>query len=230
MGEFQGKSHCWTKSRQRLVSHLPKKSWLSPRLLDKYSVDWWDKSYIWRKTNTAFHKKNIIPTVNHGGGSVMVWGCFAASGPGWFAIIDGTMNSALYQKILKENIQPSVCDLKHTWVMQQHNDPKHTSKSTSEWLKKNKIKVLEWPNQSPDLNPIEMLWHDLKHSFHARKLSNVAELKQFCKEEWAKIHSQWCERLIASYCKNWVAQPVYRFRGQLLFHVVPGRFGQLFFP
>ncbi len=47
------------------------------------------------ETNTAFHKKNIIPTVNHGGGSVMVWGCFAASGPGWLAIIDGTMNSAL---------------------------------------------------------------------------------------------------------------------------------------
>ncbi len=49
------------------------------------------------------------------------------------------MNSALYQKILKENIQPSVCDLKlkRTWVMQQDNDLKHISKSTSEWLKKN---------------------------------------------------------------------------------------------
>ncbi|KAF7642649.1 hypothetical protein LDENG_00253840 [Lucifuga dentata] len=35
-----------------------------------------------RKTNTAFQKKNIIPTVKHGGGSVMAWGCFAASGPG----------------------------------------------------------------------------------------------------------------------------------------------------
>ena len=64
--------------------------------------------YIWCKTNTAFHKKNIIPTVKHGGGSVMVWGCFAASGPGRLAVIDGTMNSALYQKILKENVRPSV--------------------------------------------------------------------------------------------------------------------------
>ncbi len=168
----------------------------------------------------------------------MVRGCFAASGPGRLAIIiDGTMNSALYQKILKENVRTSVCDLKlkHTWVMQQDNDPKHTSKSTSEWLKKNKIKVLEQPSQSPDLNPIEMLWHDLKQSIHARKPSNVAELKQFCKEEWVKIPPQRCERLIASYHTRLIAVVAakcsttsYQIYNQLLFHVGPGRFGPLF--
>ncbi|KAK3538860.1 hypothetical protein QTP86_018780, partial [Hemibagrus guttatus] len=152
-------------------------------------------------------KKTIIPTVKYGGGSVMVWGCFAASGPGRLAVINGTMNSAVYQKILKENVRPSVCDLKlkRTWVLQQDNDPKHTSKSTSEWLKKNKMKTLEWPSQSPDLNPIEMLWHDLKKVVHARKPSNVAELQQFCKDEWAKIPPQRCNRLIASYGKRLIA-------------------------
>ncbi len=82
------------------------------------------------------------------------------------------MNSALYQKILKENVRPSVYDLKlkRTWVMQQDNDPKHTSKSTSEWLKKHKIKVLEWPSQSPEFKSDEMLWHDLKQSIRARNL------------------------------------------------------------
>ncbi len=91
---------------------------------------------------------------------MMVWGCFAVSGSGRLAVIDGAMNSALYQKILKENVRSSVCDkLRCTWVLKQHNDPKHTSKSTSEWLKRNKIKVLEWPTQSPYLNPVEMLVH-----------------------------------------------------------------------
>ncbi|KAK3514588.1 hypothetical protein QTP70_021648, partial [Hemibagrus guttatus] len=156
---------------------------------------------------TPHFRKNIIPTVKYGGGSVMVWGCFAASGPGRLAVINGTMNSAVYQKILKENVRPSVCDLnlKRTWVLQQDNDPKHTSKSTSEWLKKNKMKTLECPSQSPDFNPIEMLWHDLKKVVHARKPSNVAELQQFCKDEWAKIPPQRCNRLIASYGKHLIA-------------------------
>ncbi len=64
---------------------------------------------------------------------------FKLQDPARLAISDGTMNSALYKKILKATVQPSVCDLKlkHTWVIQQDNDPKHTSKSTSEWLKNN---------------------------------------------------------------------------------------------
>ncbi|KAI4877692.1 hypothetical protein NFI96_023429, partial [Prochilodus magdalenae] len=141
-------------------------------------------------------------------------------GPGILAVINGAMNSTVYQKILKENGRPSVRNLKlkQTWDLQQDNDPKHTSKSTFDWLKKNKVKSLEWPSQSPDLTPIEMLWHDLKKEVHARKPSDVAEFQQFSKDEWAKIPPQHCERLIASYrkCSMWqllllrVAQPVNR--------------------
>ncbi len=88
------------------------------------------------KSTQLFIKRTSYQQSNMVG---VVWWSGAASGPGRLAIIDETMNSALYQKILKENICPSVCDLKLkcTWVMHQDNDPKHTSNSTSEWLKKN---------------------------------------------------------------------------------------------
>ncbi len=77
--------------------------------------------------------------------------------------------------------------LKRKWVMQQHNDPKHTRHSTKEGLKKSKVNVLEWPNQSLDLNPIEVLWKDLKQAVHRRKPTNITQLKWFCTAKWANI-------------------------------------------
>lgn len=52
------------------------------------------------------------------------------------------------------------------------NDPKHTAKLATKWLKDNKVNVLEWPLQSLDLNPIEMLWANLKRSVQARRPTN----------------------------------------------------------
>ena len=75
-----------------------------------------------------------------------------------------------YQEILEANVQRSVWTwkLKRGWVFQQDNDPKYTSKSNMKYLQESRMKVLEWP-QSPDLNIIENLWRDLKHTVHARK-------------------------------------------------------------
>ena len=91
--------------------------------------------------------------------------------------------------ILGDKLLPSVRALKMgcEWVFQHDNDPKHTAKATKEWLKKKHIKVLEWPSQSSDLNPIKNLWRELKLRLAKRQPRNLKDLERICKEEWTKI-------------------------------------------
>ena len=69
----------------------------------------------------------------------------------------------------------------------------------------NRRKYTFWSGPvSPDLNPIEILWHDLKRAVHTGHPKNIAELKQFCKEEWSKFPPDRCVGLIHNYRKRLV--------------------------
>ncbi len=165
------------------------------------------KRYVWRKPGSTHHLSNTVPTVKHGGGSIMLWGCFSAAGTGRLVAIEGKMNAAKYKDILDENLLQSAQDLRlgRRFTFQQDNDPKHTAKITKEWLHNNSVTVLEWPSQSPDLNPIEHLWRDLKMAVHQRLPSNLTELERICKEEWQRIPKSRCEKLVASFPKRLMA-------------------------
>ncbi len=72
----------------------------------------------------------MVPTVKHGGGSVLMWGCMSAAGVGELHFIDGIMHSQMYCSILKEKMLPSLRALGRHALFQHDNDPKHTSKAT----------------------------------------------------------------------------------------------------
>ena len=84
----------------------------------------------------------------------MLWGYFSAAGPGRLVKVEGNMNPEKYRQILEDNLSQSARELRlgRRFIFQQDNDPKHTAKTTQKWFKENKVNVLEWPSQRPDLN------------------------------------------------------------------------------
>ncbi len=121
--------------------------------------------------------------MKHGGGSVMAWACMAASGTGSLVFIDDVtadkssrMNSEVFRAILSAHIQPNASELiGRRFTVQMDNDPKHTAKATKEFLKGKKWTVMQWPSQSPDLNPIEHAFHLLKTKLKGKCPKNKQE-------------------------------------------------------
>ena len=156
------------------------------------------KHCVWKKPGTGHHLASTIPTVKHGGGSIMLWECFSVAGTARLVRIEWKMNAAIYRDILDKNLLESALDLRlgQRFIFQQDNGPKHGAKITKEWLWDNFVNVLEWPSQSPELNLIKHLWRDLKMVVHWCFPSNLMELERSCKEESE------CAKLAASYSKR----------------------------
>ncbi len=94
---------------------------------------------VWWQPGEKYKDKCVLPTVKHGGGSVMVWGCMSAAGTGELQFIKGTMNANMYCDILKQRLGCRA-------VFQHDNDPKHTSKTTTALLKKQRVKLMDLPS------------------------------------------------------------------------------------
>ena len=101
-----------------------------------------------------------MPSVKHGGGNVMVWGCFGVGKVGDLYRVKGILKKEGYHYILQRHAIP--CGRRiigANFLLQQDNDPKHSSKLCNTYLGKKQSAgiLIKWPAQSSDHNPIELL-------------------------------------------------------------------------
>ncbi len=154
---------------------------------------------VWRKGGEA-HSPICLKFSFKFPQSVMIWGAMSSAGVGLLCFLKTNVTAPVYQEILEHFMLPSADQLfkDADFIFQQDLAPAHTAKSTKSWLNDHGVGVLDWPANSPDLNPIENQWGIVKRKIRNKKPKNADELKVTVKETWASIPPQQCHKLITS--------------------------------
>lgn len=153
---------------------------------------------VLRTSSEAFHNDCLVKKVKFPA-SVMVWGCMSAKGVGKLHFIDGIVNAQKYKEILEASFLPSIAQCAADdgdFMFQQDGAPCHTAKIVKTWFQEHNIPVLKWTSSSPDLSPIETLWHNMKKQLRKNPARTVPELKATLQNVWNNIPPEECARLV----------------------------------
>ncbi len=113
---------------------------------------------VWRKGGEA-HSPSCLKSSVKFPQSVIDLGAMSSAGVGPLCSLKTNITAPVYQEMLEHFMLPSANQLfkDADLIFQQDLAPVHTAKSTKSWLNDHGVGVLDWPANSPDLNPIENL-------------------------------------------------------------------------
>lgn len=159
--------------------------------------------YCLRERGAELTDRDVQGVVKHGGGGIMIWGCISSEGVGKVCPLEGHVNTDKYLQVCGPNILRSIWARwgleHHKCIFQQDNASCHVSKKAIDWFKRERMELMKWPAQSPDLNPIEHLWADLKKRVYKRpRPPNLAVHWQNIYEEWCLTPPETCRALVES--------------------------------
>jgi transposase len=149
---------------------------------------------------------NMQPKDKSGAVSLMVWGCFISLQIGPLVSFHGVNKATTYIAALEENLLPFLETLSPE--VKQDNAAIHTACITKEWFRKQAFSLMEWPPNSPNMNPIEHLWRALKAKLHAKYPDTKTlaggpervrtQLEEQLKDVWMEIGEETLRELIES--------------------------------
>ena len=129
----------------------------------------------------------------------MVWGVLSIKGQISCHSFRRIMDGPYYVQILEDSLLDRTrAQFGHRWRFQMDNDPKHTSNVAQQFLDQEVLETIDWPSNSPDINPTENLWSVLERNVDKQKPANIDELEEFLNQEWENIELSTLINLVLS--------------------------------
>ena len=169
---------------------------------------------IWRRGGQRYNDQCVMERDPWGGPSVMIWAAIGLNqklGPVIFQNIGpGRGNGVTAQRYIDQALRPHVVPFfaRHPEYTFQHDNARpHTARVTVAFLQQHNIRMLPWPALSPDLNPIEHLWDEMKRRIDQvrPRPRNAAQLEAIIRQTFALIPMAYINRLIQSMYRRCVA-------------------------
>jgi transposase len=191
-------------------------------------VIWSDECYIYlgdkrgrifvtRRADEELHEDCLVPTFKQSSVRVMVWGSIMWGQKGPLVVLEypggkgGGMNSKRYQtQVLEGVLKEFYMQMKEKRgqiYFQQDNASSHTSNSTKRWFLHQNIPLFYHPANSPDINPIEPVWHELKKIIQGLSpLPNTVEqLRAAILKAWDELDIQDIDKYVKGMPKRVLA-------------------------
>ena len=105
---------------------------------------------------------------------IMVWGAISVNVTSRLHIVDDTMNQDMYITVLETRLLAQIREWygESPCIFQQDSASCHTAKKVKTWCKQNYVQLSPWAGNSPDMNPIQSLWNELKDETHQVPVTN----------------------------------------------------------
>jgi transposase len=148
-----------------------------------------DKRWVWYRRGE--YNPSAMRSTRKYPPSVMI---FAVIGPNYkskLLFVEGTINTDKYIQNLEDVGFIKDLDARYGalgWIFMQDGAPCHTSQEALDWIEANCDIIRDWPANSPDLNPIELLWALLKHAVAQLEPETIEDLKHVIQAAWDGIN------------------------------------------